>query len=169
VMRAASCPVLGVTEGTHDLPTRVLVAMDFSEASIIATRTAQAIAGEHPLLCLAYVAAPNMIGQEEGEATVHEMGVRTGFARVAEDLHEEGITFDHTVLHQTIERTTAASLLEYADGMRCDLLAAGSVRRGRVDRWLMGSVSSDLVRDGRRSVLIAPPTHHRADERRIQP
>ena len=157
VMRHASCPVLGVTEGTRRLPSRVLVAMDFSEASVIATRTAQSIAGEDALFVLAYVASPSTLTQEEGAAVIHDLGVRAGFARVAEDLRKDGITFDHVVLHQAVQRTTADSLLEYADGARCDLLAAGSVRRGRLERWLMGSVSSDLVRDGRHSVLIAPP------------
>ena len=164
VMRHASCPVLGVTEGTHGLPTRVLVAMDFSEASIIATSTAQSIAGNNALFVLAYVAPPSTLGQEEGETAIHDVGVRDGFARVAEGLRKDGITFDHLVLHQAIKRTTAESLLEYADEARCDLLAAGSIRRGRLDRWIMGSVSTDLVRDGRRSVLIAPPARQDSND-----
>ena len=164
VMRHASCPVLGVTEATRSLPTRVLVAMDFSEASIIAARTAQSIAGNDALLVLAYVAPPSAVRQEESETAIHELGVREGFARVAEDLRRDGITFDHLVLHQAIKRTTAESLLEYADEARCDLLAAGSVRRSRLDRWIMGSVSTELVRDGRRSVLISPPSRQGSED-----
>ena len=164
VMRHASCPVLGVTEGTRSLPSRVLVAMDFSEASIIATRTAQSIAGDDTVLVLAYVAPPSTLGQEEGETAIHELGVRAGFAQVAEDLRKDCITFDHVVLHQAIKRTTAESLLEYANEVRCDLLAAGSVRRTGLDRWFMGSVSTELVRDGLRSVLIAPPASKSSDD-----
>lgn len=163
VIRHAACPVLGVTEGTRGLPTRVLVAMDFSEASVIATRTAQSIAGENPLLVLSYVARPSSLTLEEGEAVIHELGVGAAFARVETDLKKDGNTFDHIVLHQAIERTTAESLLGYADEAGCDLIAAGSVRRGRLDRWRMGSVSRDLVRDGRRSVLIAPPARGTSD------
>jgi nucleotide-binding universal stress UspA family protein len=37
------------------------------------------------------------------------------------------------------------------------LIAAGSARPSRVDRWLLGSVSTDLIRDGRCSVLVVPP------------
>jgi len=157
VIRRASCPVLGVTEETRGLPTRVLIAMDFSEASVIATRTAQSVAGENAVLVLAYVGRPSTLTLEEGECVIHELGVAAAFARVEKDLKQDGITFDHIVLHQAIERTTATSLLEHADEARCDLIAAGSVRRGRLDRWRMGSVSRDIVRDGRRSVLIAPP------------
>jgi nucleotide-binding universal stress UspA family protein len=163
VIRRASCPVLGVTEETRDLPTRVLVAMDFSEASVSAARTAQSIAGEDPVLVLAYVATPRTLGLEEGETFIRTLGVRAGFASVAKDLAMDGTTFDHVVLNQASKRTTAESLLEYADAARCDLLAAGSVRRGRLDRWRMGSVSRDLVRDGRRSVLVAPPAGESAD------
>ena len=94
---------------------------------------------------------------------IRKLGVRAGFACVAKDLRKDGTTFDHIVLHQAIKRTTAESLLEYADAARCDLLAAGSVRRGRLDRWRMGSVSRDLVRDGRRSVLVAPPARESSD------
>ena len=164
VIRRASCPVLGVAEGTRELPTRVLVAMDFSEASVIATRTAQSVAGEDPVLVLAYVATPSKLSLEEGETVIRKLGVRAGFACVAKDLQKDGTTFDHIVLHQAIKRTTAESLLEYADAARCDLLAAGSVRRGRLDRWRMGSVSRDLVRDGRRSVLVAPPARDSSDD-----
>jgi nucleotide-binding universal stress UspA family protein len=93
---------------------------------------------------------------------IRELGVAAAFAQVAEDLHQDGITFDHVVLHQAVQRSIAESLREYADVAHCDLLAAGSVRRGRLDRWLMGSVSTDLVRAGSRSVLIAPPEGDRS-------
>ena len=164
VIRHASCPVLGVTEETRALPTRILIAMDFSEASVITTRTAQSIAGDHPVVVLAYVARPGVLGLEEGEAVVHELGVATAFERVERDLKQDDVTFEHIVLHQATERTTAESLLEHADSARCDLIAAGSVRRGRLDRWRMGSVSRDLVRDGRRSVLVTPPARDRSDQ-----
>ena len=164
VIRHAACPVLGVTEETRALPTRILIAMDFSEASVIATRTAESIAGEHPVVVLAYVARRGALALEEGEAVVHELGVGAAFARVEQDLMKDDVTFEHIVLHQATERTTAESLLEHADSARCDLIAAGSVRRGRLDRWRMGSVSRDLVRDGRRSVLIAPPARDRTDQ-----
>ena len=42
-------------------------------------------------------------------------------------------------------------------GVGAPLVAAGSVRYGRLDRWLLGSVSTALVRDGRLSVLSVPP------------
>ncbi|HEX5973411.1 MAG TPA: universal stress protein, partial [Gemmatimonadaceae bacterium] len=58
-------------------------------------------------------------------------------------------------------RQIAELLVEYADTTSADLIAAGSARLSRVDRWMLGSVSTDLVRDGRYSVLVVPPAGRR--------
>lgn len=157
VMRNSSCPVLGIVSGTTTLPTRVLAAVDFSETSLVAARAARAVVGEGAMLVLAYV--PPLTGRlpDDGETVIHALGVQAGFARAVRELGDEGITFDHVVLHHELPHTPAEMILEYADGASSDLIAAGSARLGRLDRWIMGSVSTDLVRDGRRSVLIVPP------------
>ncbi len=157
VMRNAACPVLGVVSGTTDLPTRVLAAVDFTETSLVAARTARAVVGDGAVLVLAYV--PPLSGRmfDDGESVIHDLGVQAGFARTVRELGDEGITFDHVVLHHELPRTPAEMILEYAEAATSDLIAAGSVRHGRLDRWILGSVSRDLVRDGRRSVLIVPP------------
>ena len=56
----------------------------------------------------------------------------------------------------------AELLLECADAASIELIAAGSGRPSRVDRWLLGSVSTDLIRDGRYSVLVVPPPRKRS-------
>lgn len=157
VMRNARCPVLGVVPGTTALPVRVLAAMDFSETSLLAARAARAVVGDGAVLVLAYVLPLTAFLPDDGERVIHDLGVQAGFARTARELGEQGINFDHVVLHHALPRPTAEILLEYADGAKSDLIAAGSARHGRLDRWMMGSVSTDLVRDGRRSVLIVPP------------
>jgi nucleotide-binding universal stress UspA family protein len=83
--------------------------------------------------------------------------VQAGFAKLARDVGDDGITFDHVVLHHAPPQSVGQALLEYADDAGCDLITAGSVQHSRVDRWMVGSVSTELVRDGRRSVLIVPP------------
>lgn len=157
VMRNAPCPVLGVVPGTTELPVRVLAAMDFSETSLLAARTARAVVGDGAMLVLAYVPPLNVLLPDDGERLIHDLGVKAAFGRTVSELGEEGITFDHVVLHHELPRTPAEMLLEYAEGARCDLIAAGSAHHSRLDRWLMGSVSTDVVRDGSRSVLIVPP------------
>lgn len=156
VMRAASCPVLGVAEDARILPTRILAAMDFGKASVMATRVAPAVADRNATLVLAYVAPSSTLTRDDGEAEIHDMGVRAEFARVATELAHIGITFDHVVLRQAARQSVVDALLDYAEGVRCDLITAGSVRRRHLDRWLMGSVSTGLVRDGRYSVLVVP-------------
>lgn len=157
VMRNAPCPVLGVVPGTTRLPVRVLAAVDFSEGSFIAARTARAVMGENAHLVLAYVPPLSTLLPGDGERFIHDLGVDAAFARTVSDLGSDGITFDQVVLHHELPRTPAEMILEYADSAQCDLIAAGSAHHSRLDRWMVGSVSTDLVRDGSRSVLIVPP------------
>lgn len=157
VMQTSSCPVLGVAQDASDLPTRVLAALDFSVASQEAARAACGVMGANGSIVLAYV--PPVMGYlpTDGESVIHELGVKAGFERFAAELARPGVSVDHVVLHHELSHTVASLLLEYADGAHIDLIAAGSARHNRVERWMLGSVSTDLVRDGHRSVLIVPP------------
>jgi nucleotide-binding universal stress UspA family protein len=157
VMRVASCPVLGAVAEMDGLPTRVLAAVDFSEGSLVAVRTARAVLGDGAVLVLAYVQPMNAFLSDEGEAAIHELGVQAGFAKVGSDLGEDGVRFDHVVLHHAPPQSPGEALLEYADDIGSDLITAGSVHHSRLDLWMVGSVSTELVRSGRRSVLIVPP------------
>jgi len=157
VMRNASCPVLGAVAELSELPGRVLSAMDFSDGSLIAVRSAMAVVCDDAKLVLAYVRPMSGFLVDEGEARIHDMGVEAGFTKVAHELGQDGVTFDHVVLHHAPGESIACALLDYADEIGSDLIAAGSVRHSRLDRWMVGSVSTELVRDGRRSVLIVPP------------
>lgn len=161
VMRNASCPVLGIVPGTSVLPTRVLAAVDFSKTSILAAHASLAVVGDGAVLVLAYV--PPLDGRttsrvpDDGESVIHDLGVEAGFAKIVRELGDGGLTFDRVVLQHELPRSAAEMILEYADVAPCDLIAVGSARHGRMDRWMVGSVSTDLVRDGGYSILIVPP------------
>jgi len=157
VMRVAGCPVLGVVAELHDLPRRILAAVDFSEGSLVALRAGRAVAGEDAVLVLAYVNPMTGFLADEGEATIHDLGVQAGFAQLSRQLGDDDVVFDHVVLHTAPPQSPAQALLEYADEIGCDLITAGSVQHSRLDRWMVGSVSGELVRNGRHSVLIVPP------------
>jgi len=157
VMRNASCPVLGIVAEMEGLPRRVLSAVDFSEGSLIAIRSAQAVAGMGAVQVLAYVHPMNGFLNDEGEARIHDLGVKAGFAQLGGEFGKAGVKLDHVVLHHEPAQSPAGALLEYADEIGADLITAGSVQHSRLDRWMVGSVSGELVRDGRRSVLIVPP------------
>ena len=157
VMRRAACPVLGVAEQATALPTKVLAAVDFSLASLAAARAARAVMSEGGTIVLAYTPPVTYDLPDDGEAVIHRLGVEAGFSQCRAELAEAGMQTDQVVLHRELSTPISTALLEYADGSKCDLIAAGSARRGRLDRWMLGSVSTELVRDGRHSVLIAPP------------
>jgi nucleotide-binding universal stress UspA family protein len=157
VMRDASCPVLGVVAGMSGLPTRILAAIDFGEGSVLAARAARALVGDDASLVLAYVQPMSGFLLDEGEARIHDLGVEAGIAKLREQFEGEGVRFDDVVLHHAPSQSVGQALLEYADEVGSDLITAGSVQHSRLDRWMVGSVSAELVRDGRRSVLIVPP------------
>ena len=157
VMRRCTCPVLGVVSGTMELPVRILAATDFSAISLTAMRTAHAIAGDGAVLVLAYAAPITALLGDEGERVIHDLGVRAAFAEAIRELGDDGLAFDHVVLEHEMSASTAETILKYAEASKSDLIAAGSARQGRIERWMMGSVSTELVRDGGCSVLVAPP------------
>ena len=157
VIRRCSSPVLGIVPGTTGLPVRILAATDFSTVSLAASRIARAIADDSALLVLAYVPPITALLGDEGEQMIHDLGVSSAFARAGRELGSNGVTFDHIVLQHDLSASTAATILRFAEKTNCDLLVAGSTRPGRIERWMTGSVSTELVRDGSRSVLIVPP------------
>jgi len=157
VMQRAPCPVLGVVAGTNALPTRVLAALDFSSTSIAAARAARALASQHTHIVLAYVASTTQSVPDDGERLIHDLGVDAALAKTRKELDGAAVTFDEVILHHGRPGSPAILLLEAAEDAKCDLISAGSARHGRMERWLMGSVSAEIVRDGRFSVLIVPP------------
>ena len=156
VMRRAGSPVLGVAAGATGLPRRVLAAVDFSRASLAAARAARSLM-DGGTIVLAYAPPLAIDTPDDGEAVIHRLGVQAGFAQLRAKLAGDGVTIDDVVLHRAEPSPISTLVLEYADGASCDLITAGSARRGRMERWLIGSVSTELVRDGRRSVLVVPP------------
>jgi nucleotide-binding universal stress UspA family protein len=157
VIRTAPCPVFGVVPELRHLPKRALAAIDFSSASLSAATVARALIPQGGRLVLAYVPPLAMYPPDDGEAVIHELGVRAGFERAGRELGAEGLTVDSVVLHHELKRQVSELLMEHADTTSADMIAAGSARLSRVDRWMLGSVSTDLVRDGRHSVLVVPP------------
>lgn len=157
VMRKAAGPVLGVLAGTVDLPTSALVAMDFSRASIQAATAAATLMATGGRLTLVYVESMMENDPRATERVVHLLGLEAAFERLERALASETLRVDHVVLHHAKAGTPSSIMLEFAEGRGVDLLVAGSARHGRLDRVLLGSVSAELVRDGRYSLLIVPP------------
>lgn len=162
VIHAAACPVLGVSREGMALPRRVLVAVDFGHASLEAARAARALMRRGGRLMLVYVAPATYYGPEEGATLIHDLGVDACFERLVREVGGDGVEVERVVLPHDGVASIASILLERAATTRADLVAAGSSRYGRVERMLLGSVSTDLIREGRHSTLIVPPCEERA-------
>lgn len=157
IMHKVALPVLGVTSGASGEPRRALVAMDFSRASVQAAVAAAQLMAPGGWLTLAYVES-SMAHPGDAEGVIHSLGEIEAFERLERALASDVLRVDHVVLHHTGPGAIAKFLLEYAKSTDVDLLVAGSARHGRLDRILLGSVSTELVRAGQCSTLVIPPS-----------
>ena len=161
VMRGAACPVLGVTPALTVLPRRAVVGVDFGPASVRAARAALDLLDADGTLVLAYVeplAAEDDVPGESGGDVVYALGVEAAFDRLAADLVAAApVTVRRVRVPAVPGRHVAEELLAVADAERADLIAVGSRRHDWLDRALLGSVTTDLARDGRHALLVVPP------------
>jgi universal stress protein E len=163
VARRARAAVLGVTPTLRALPRSAVVGVDFGPASIRAARAALDILepgtpAERSVLRLVYVQRDGLDGAHEdtaGEAVIRELGVAAAFEQLVRELAAPS-----TVEVQTIVRRggVADALLAVVDESVADLIVVGSLRHERIERWILGSVTTEVVRDGRCSVLVIPPS-----------
>ena len=163
-IRAAHCAVLAVATDAEFLPKRVLAAMDFSAASVDAARLAPALMRPHGKMTLAYVPPVAGYHPDDGARVIHELGISAAFEQYARTLRNEVCSVDHVVLHHEIRQSIASIIAEHASHTHADMIVVGSVSHGRMERWLLGSVSQDLVRDGRFTLLVAPPEQEHRDD-----
>lgn len=163
VMREAPCPVVGVTAPFTGPPKRVLVAVDFNQASLEAARTVDRLYGNEATLVLAYVPPPDVLVPDDGERIIRDLGVKAAFAWFEGELHRDaGARIEHVTLPRGPTESIADALLAYTGLAAIDMIALGSRRHGRVERFILGSVTSDIAHDGRMSLLVVPP--HDRDE-----
>ena len=160
-IRTATRAVLAVAPDAECLPSRVMSAMDFSPASVAAASLACAVMRDHGRLTLAYV--PPADGYRPGDDAdiIHQMGLAAAFEHTCRPLRSGRCRVDHIVLHHEVRQSIASLLAAHAVSIHAEMIAVGSVSHGRMERWLLGSVSQDLVRDGRHTLLVVPP-HYQA-------
>jgi nucleotide-binding universal stress UspA family protein len=162
VARRGHATVLGVVPSLRGLPRTAIVGVDFGPASIRAARAALDVlatpaAGAPVALRLVYV-SPYGGGTEReetvGEALIRRLGVAAAFEQLVRELDAPpDVKVDWTVLYGQ----PGTELLAFATECGTDLIAVGSLRHERLERWIVGSVTTEIVRDGRCSVLVIPP------------
>ncbi len=160
VMRDGACPVLGVTPALDGLPRCIVVGVDFSPASVRAAGVALDVLDPQGTLVLAYVEPvwlrPGV--PDDGEDVVYALGVQAGFDRLVTDLvAPAGVTVRRVLVEGGSGRGVADELRAVAAEHRADAIAVGSHRYDWLDRALLGSVTTELARDGRHALLVVPP------------
>jgi nucleotide-binding universal stress UspA family protein len=155
VIRAVDVPVLVVPPRCTRLPRRAIVAMDFSEASRRAARTAMTVLAAGATITLAHV-EPEIdfaaLGKPGWEA-IYTRGVDELSREVVGELRAANRVGVETVV---LRGEVAPTLLAFAREGAHDLIVAGTQGITPLDRHLVGSVSTALLRGAPGMVLIAP-------------
>jgi nucleotide-binding universal stress UspA family protein len=163
VARSSHLPVLAVPDADVSIPRHAVVAVDFSEGSVRAARTALRLLGEGGVLELAHVVPRDRllfdawVSQEEYMRFVRHSLTRFR-ARLA---IPASVRVDDVVL----SGDPARELLSYAARVGGDLIAVGSHGHGFVTRLVIGSVTTKLLRMASCPVLVIPADGHQDDRR----
>lgn len=154
-LRGCEAPVLAVSNTFDAAPARVLVATDFSVGSIEAARMAMRFFGSISLLYLVHV-KPRVELQPEAFAAwamLYGDCLDTQFEKARAELGDHaGLTVE-TI---TREGKAAHELIRFSLETKADLIVCGSSGAGFIDRLLVGSTATGLIRGARCSVLAVP-------------
>lgn len=137
---------------------KILVAVDTSDYSemVVARASAIALAFSADVHVISVVELPKLVASEAEigiqEVRIQEADYRENQKRLMDRyLAERGLHIATKVLHGE----PADKIVEYANSIRADLIVMGSKAFGKVHRFLLGSVSEDVVRNAKCSVMIA--------------
>lgn len=155
LVRISEIPVLAIAAGFRPAPQRIVVAMDFSEASIEAARLALDLADNKALVVLAHCVpwSRNEYVPEEWFRS-HEAAITAELTRVTRWLDSDRrFRITHRILYG---KTAAKLLLSYAEELEADLIVAGTHGRSLLGRVLAGQTVTKVIRGAHCSVLVLP-------------
>jgi nucleotide-binding universal stress UspA family protein len=155
--RFARCPVLAVSERAGGLPRTAVVGLDFEATSLNAAREAMDLLADHGTMHLvhAWKRIETVVHLDELDA-VNEAYVSSlpeQFNRVCGELGRGRRLVTSRVVR---EGNPTETVLEVAREQGADLIVAGSRGAGRLERWLLGSTATALMRAAETSVLLVP-------------
>ena len=154
VMRGSTIPVLAVSRRASGLPARAVVALDFTPASLAAASLAADLLADDGTLVVLHVCAFAGAKAKAGDLVdLYRAGAR---AKLDEAVRMLKRRTRRRVEGVMLEGDPGATLVSYARREHCDLIALGGHHLGLMDRVLLGSVRTRVVRDAPCSVLIAP-------------
>jgi nucleotide-binding universal stress UspA family protein len=155
VMRLSSVPVLVVAEEMRK-PNTVVTAVDFSPASLRAAATGLEMLNGSGTLYLVHVDEPVEVfpdGFVLPDPDYYPGQLLKLLRKNASDLNApSGVVVESVILSGRPTRAIA----EFCDRVGADLLVAGTHGLPRVARFLLGSVSTGLVRNIHKPVIVVP-------------
>ncbi len=156
VMRNARIPVLAVHRRATGLPVRAVAAVDFTDASLSAATLASQLLARDGTLFVAHACAFGEAKAKPGDLIdMYRAGAQ---AKLAETVSLLRTRTKRRVEGVMLTGEAGSAIVAFAGREKCDLIALGGHPLALVDRILLGSVRTRVVRDAACSVLIAPPT-----------
>ena len=158
VMRAAHCPVLALPSDAWGVPHSAIVAVDFTASSEHAALTALSLLGHRGTLHLVHVLPRVVIPQGDPRPFDQVTGADSTIARL-QALEQRlapppGVRVEHVILHGE----PAHEVVAFAVQNKIDMVAAGTHGKSALERLVLGSVSTSLIRSAPCWVLVAPPS-----------
>jgi nucleotide-binding universal stress UspA family protein len=149
-------PILAVPAGFQRAPMNAYAAIDFTPSSIAGARMAARLLPRRGTLTLVHMSIFAKSEVEAGSITdLYSRGAADRLAVIAKQIRR---ATGRSVKTMIVDGTVPDVLLSLADRARGDLIALGSHERGLIDRLLIGSVRSQVLRKSACPVLITP--HH---------
>lgn len=162
-VRAARCAVLTVSTEWNALPSRIVVAVDFSAASVAAAQRAIHLAARDATIFLVHVwsrgesSDPGVVERD----SAFERDLPGLFARFRDALSvPPGVMVRPTwLIGHPVEE-----IITFAEERDAQLVASGTRGAGFLERLIVGSVASGLLRAARCAVLTVPAPMSTEDE-----
>lgn len=157
----SDAPTLSVPSWVRALPSRVVMAVDFSMASIRAARAAVEVIGGFTRIDIVHVtpadSGPTFDWNQWEES--YDGGVRGAFDHLLQDLQ---LLPSPSVETWMLTGDPASEILRFTERAGCELVTAGGCNRGFLERMRDHSVSRKLARSTDWMMLVAPHPHTEA-------
>ena len=154
-LRESAVPVLAVDMSFPGAPMRVVVGMDFSVPSLQAAHLAIRLAAPGGHITLVHVRPRFEHPTADWQAWDADYG-KTLPKLFEQILHELDAPATLTLDTTTLRGDPAPALLAFAQQENADLIAMGTQRRGFIERLVVGSVATRVLRTTRNAVLAVP-------------
>ena len=154
VVRQSPAPVLIASADWKALPKRAVFAVDFSPQSIEAARAGLRLLGDDATVFLVHVRPMASVFDEMGMwEEEYEVVATKELQKFTEALNAHaGVRVEQVIR----SGNPAAAMLSLAEKENADLIVCGTRGAGLVQRLLLGSVATRLMRHSTRSVLVVP-------------